>query len=1112
MVVSPATQLLNFSALTDAASQLRVWVDNHILLDCPAGRPSGWCLPRETLPVSSGAPVQLRVELTHGVGGGAALALYWSGNSTTFSEVPASALLPAVPAWETQRVAMRDRLQSPAVPWQTWTQNMAAHVLMPQGLSLDATLRNLATGEELGNIAPWRSFKPANVRPGIHSINGSDYTHFTLSRWGVLNCSIDFFSTVVQGDLVWLIESAGADCGGLAVVFRALVKWGYSGALSSTSASSFTAALPGFDNVTAALVSGAPLPPATRIPAVTCNITGAWCCDTTSVVEDGAGRLWSTADYGTGQGNITANNVSMFFTNAPSRHFFGYVEAPACDTVHWLNDGSSWRRAPPPPPPPFSPFSVALGGGPIVLATGRAALSLNATAARVLVSAAAERASAWLDDAAPGFRDAVEPLSAVLTWDTVFTPYLTAVTASSRLWVCTGANSGCQATGYTCVCEHPPCARARAQTERHELSLARKGAYLSFARNTFNPPPPSTPPPTPIYCSVFNWDMPMCAWTWAGLGGDFARDVAYAQLIEDLYTRTMSGFVPNYVRLQAVPQAFHPRLRSHANERNEPSLARERKLLTPATHPRHPNNPFLQSSGQYSSGDRTQPPFFGFVAMQLFAQYGEAWLLEAIFDPLLSYLDFLWTYRRGAGLFAGSDGRVALFGWGSNNFTGADLHDAACTKAAAGYESGLDDSPMWDEAGWSPCEGGLGLMELYDAGLTGLFLAETEALLAIAAVIGRPDVVPVLQARFNATAAAMNAHLWNGTRGFYNNVAWDGTPSVHLSPTSYYPLMASPGSGAVPRERAAAMAVSLSSPLGMCLNTSAFGPAGPFSATTSRWVKLTGDAEDTATCASEACIAALVINQYPQTTVANLGALVLNASAAGADLVPLANWFSTARFDTALTNTTESPPFGDSSYVLQRLEGFCLPSAAHVAAFPGAPAPAPVTSWRKGNDTAACSSPDCEADMRARGYDPLGTLCWAFSAASVADYPCRFGAPSVSRDDPAFDKDTTGYYWRGRIWPATEGSLFWALLRWGDEDPGLGAARSALARQARALADFHWSAWGAVCENAHAVLGTCGEMQGQGRAGDDDPLLNWSGIGPYLSIWESRRTDGGKKL
>jgi hypothetical protein len=39
-----------------------------------------------------------------------------------------------------------------------------------------------------------------------------------------------------------------------------------------------------------------------------------------------------------------------------------------------------------------------------------------------------------------------------------------------------------------------------ALAQRHELSLARKEAYLSFARNTFTPLPPLTPSPTPISC------------------------------------------------------------------------------------------------------------------------------------------------------------------------------------------------------------------------------------------------------------------------------------------------------------------------------------------------------------------------------------------------------------------------------------------------------------------------------------------------------------------------------------------------------------------------------------------------------------------------------------
>ena len=339
-------------------------------------------------------------------------------------------------------------------------------------------------------------------------------------------------------------------------------------------------------------------------------------------------------------------------------------------------------------------------------------------------------------------------------------------------------------------------------------------------------------------------------------------------------------------------------------------------------------------------------------------------------------------------------------------------------------------------------------MMLYDAGLTGLFLSEAAALISMAGVIGgKEEVVALLQSRFNATATAMNAHLWNETRGFYNNVLWDGTPSVHLSPTSYYPLMSGPASGAVPKERAQAMVATLASPLGMCLNASAYGPGGPFAAPLSRWAKTVGDGggeEDTATCASQACITDLVIHQYPLTPNASLEAVVLNASASGTgggqqQLVPLANWYSAEKGDTALTNSTSTPPHGDASYLLQRLEGYCLPSATAPTSLA---ATTPITSWRLGNDTAACSSPQCETDMTTKGYSPQGTLCWAFAVGGLEDYPCTFGAPSISRDDPQFDGGYgTGLYWRGRVWPATEGSLYWAIMGWGEVVPGLGLAR-----------------------------------------------------------------------
>jgi hypothetical protein len=62
MLTSPFSQLLNITAAVAASSQLRVWVDNHILLDCLAGRGGGGaCVPIANLPVSAGAPVQLRV-------------------------------------------------------------------------------------------------------------------------------------------------------------------------------------------------------------------------------------------------------------------------------------------------------------------------------------------------------------------------------------------------------------------------------------------------------------------------------------------------------------------------------------------------------------------------------------------------------------------------------------------------------------------------------------------------------------------------------------------------------------------------------------------------------------------------------------------------------------------------------------------------------------------------------------------------------------------------------------------------------------------------------------------------------------------------------------------
>lgn len=134
-------------------------------------------------------------------------------------------------------------------------------------------------------------------------------------------------------------------------------------------------------------------------------------------------------------------------------------------------------------------------------------------------------------------------------------------------------------------------------------------------------------------------------------------------------------------------------------------------------------------------------------------------------------------------------------------------HSAKCAM----YESGLDNSPMYDDV---PFNERACTLELADVGLNSYYAMDCEALAAIADCIGlRRDAVR-LRREYEALKARMNAALWDEEHGIYANRHWAseavrragdapalGAFSLRWSPTSFFPLIA----GVAPRERAERM-------------------------------------------------------------------------------------------------------------------------------------------------------------------------------------------------------------------------------------------------------------------------------------------------------------------
>lgn len=188
--------------------------------------------------------------------------------------------------------------------------------------------------------------------------------------------------------------------------------------------------------------------------------------------------------------------------------------------------------------------------------------------------------------------------------------------------------------------------------------------------------------------------------------------------------------------------------------------------------------PNFTGSYNESSYDRSQPPVGSFVFKQLYRKYQDKWLLEYVFDELLTW-NLWWPKNRD---------NKGLLCWGSSLVQPPLKGDFATnTWQGAAYESGLDNSPMYDNI---PFNKETHMLELADAGLTALYVMDCDALAEIATILGKSVEAKELVQR--ATLYRKNmSQLWDEKAGIYKNKRTDsGEFSPILSPTNFYPLLA----------------------------------------------------------------------------------------------------------------------------------------------------------------------------------------------------------------------------------------------------------------------------------------------------------------------------------
>ena len=497
-------------------------------------------------------------------------------------------------------------------------------------------------------------------------------------------------------------------------------------------------------------------------------------------------------------------------------------------------------------------------------------------------------------------------------------------------------------------------------------------------------------------------------------------------------------------------------------------------------------------SGNKSSYDRTENAVGALVSRRILEMLPSdlrSWVLELLFPPLLSWCDWVWRARMAlGGVLAGEP----LFVLGSDPSSPHDNGDGNIQGAR--YES-MDNSAQYDAPPVAFNDSTYQITQ-YDVSPTALFISEAQALIALAPEAGRADVVPTLRSRLNATAAALNANLWQDDvppSGAYANRLFSGAANARLAPPSVYPLLSASASDA----QALALGQLLASPLGFCVNAS--HSPGTSAAPTGLLTRWLGRSSQLSTgCVSEACSSAALL--YGKASFEAVEASVPLASGAAppfAGAVALYTFVSAALGNATALAT--APP--DANFSLVRQEAWCFsPSSPPTPSMGFRPWPLTnLTLWTltaPPRDFRTCGTAACEAGAAAAGYSRVGgeaaVMCLAFDASAPATLPCVVPVPSVARADASFLEQN---YWRGRGWAPQALLTYLALLRYDHLAP-LREARRDLAELGQSVFLRELRAFGHFAENYNGMTGFSQD------SGDADPAYAWGGCYGLMAVLE----------
>ena len=191
------------------------------------------------------------------------------------------------------------------------------------------------------------------------------------------------------------------------------------------------------------------------------------------------------------------------------------------------------------------------------------------------------------------------------------------------------------------------------------------------------------------------------------------------------------------------------------------------------------------TSGAGTSPDRSQPPVGSYVMWKNYQRNQDKEILQWAYPRLKRWHDW-WFSDRGDGQPWRDGNRDGLLEWGSDKGSSSSGGGRGYLQGAK-WESGMDDSPMYDDVVY---DSNTYTMNLDDVGLNSLYALDSECLAKIAEILGKEDDKKRDISDYDRIKRAMQQQLWNEKDGIYENRYWDGHFSQRLSPTNFYPMLA----------------------------------------------------------------------------------------------------------------------------------------------------------------------------------------------------------------------------------------------------------------------------------------------------------------------------------